>query len=153
MADLTAKDVMRTEVHTVQVDTPLEEIARMLAAHHICGVPVVDDQRRVIGIVSESDLVDERKRETRISRVALFGVFPVADGILVDAARRGMALPARELMTQEVVTATEETTMHELSQLMATRRVNRIPIVRDDRLVGIVSRADLVQALARGDGS
>jgi CBS domain-containing protein len=150
MADLKAIDVMTTDVHAVRPDTPLEEIARLLEAHHISGVPVIDDERRVLGVVSEADLIDEHKREARIPRVALYGVLPVPDDVLVEAARHGMALPARDLMTRKVATATEGTTVHELADLMARHKVNRIPIVRDGRLVGIVCRADLVRALAQG---
>jgi CBS domain-containing protein len=150
MSNLKARDVMTTEVQTVGVDTPLEEIARLLAARHISGVPVVDNAGSVVGIVSESDLVDEHKREARIPRVALYGVFPIPDDLLIEAARHGMTLPARDLMTPKVVTATEETTVHELGDLMARHEVNRIPILRDGRLVGIVCRADLIRALAAG---
>jgi CBS domain-containing protein len=153
MADLMARDVMTTEVHTVRAETPLEEIASLLAAHHISGVPVVDDEHHVIGVVSEADLIDEHKREARIPRVALYGVLPIADEILVEAARHGMALPARELMSRKLVTATEETPVHELADLMASHKVNRIPIVREGRLVGIVCRADLVRALTRANGT
>jgi len=147
---LTAIDVMTREVQAVRADTPLEEIARLLEARQISGVPVIDDEQRVLGVVSESDLIDEHKREAHIPRVALYGVFPVADDVLIEAARHGMTLPARELMSRKVVTATEDTPVHELADLMTRHKVNRIPIVRDGRLVGIVCRADLVRALAQG---
>jgi CBS domain-containing protein len=150
MAQLTAKEIMTADVYTVQEDTPLEEIARLLERHHISGVPVVDATRRVVGMVTETDLIDEHKREARIPRVALYGVFPVPDDVLIEASRHGMTLPAKALMTRNVVTATEETPVHELADLMATHRVNRIPIVRDGELVGIVCRADLVRSLAQG---
>lgn len=150
MAGATAKDVMTTAVYTVGPETSLEEIARLLAEHDISGVPVVDEAGLLIGIVSESDLIDEHRREAKIPRVALFGVFPIADEILIEAARHGMTLPARDPMGRKVVTATEETTVHELADLMATHEVSRIPILRDGRLVGIVCRADLVRALAEG---
>jgi CBS domain-containing protein len=145
---LTAKEIMTGPVITVREDTRLEEIARLLSCHGISGVPVVDDEDRVIGIVSESDLIDEHRREVRIPRVALFGLFPIPDDMIVEAARRGMTLPASALMSRRVITATEHATVHELADLMTTHRINRIPIESSGRLVGIVCRADIVRALA-----
>jgi CBS domain-containing protein len=78
--------------------------------------------------------------------------FPVPDDVLIEASRHGMTLLAKALMSRNVVTATEETPVHELADLMATHRVNRIPVLRDGELVGIVCRADLVRALTQGKG-
>jgi CBS domain-containing protein len=150
MANLTARDVMQTEVHTVREDTSLEEIARLLAERRISGAPVVDEQGRVVGIVSEADLIDEHKREAHIPRVALFGFFPVPQDLLNEAFESGKRLKARDVMSKRVVTASEETAVHELADMMVMRRINRVPIVRDGRLVGIVSRGDLVRAMAQG---
>jgi CBS domain-containing protein len=144
----TSKDVMTAEVQTIRADTPLEEIAQLLVAHHISGVPVVDDQRHIIGIVTEADLIDEHRRETLIPRTALYGFFPIPEEILVKAYDTGKKLKARDVMTKRVITATEQTSAHELADLVVTRHINRVPIVREGKLVGIVSRGDLVRALA-----
>jgi CBS domain-containing protein len=148
MEALRAKQIMTSSVITVREDTRLEEIAGILACRGISGVPVVDDEDRVIGIVSQTDLIDEHRREVRIPRVALYGLFPLPDDLLVAAARGGMTLPASALMSRQVITATENTTVHELADLMVTHKINRVPIVSGDRLVGIVCRADIVRALA-----
>jgi CBS domain-containing protein len=147
---LTAKELMTTQVHTVRTDTPLMEIAQLLAEHHISGVPVVDSEGHVLGMVTEADLIDEHKREARIPRFALFGVFPLPDDVVSQAAREGKLLQAGQLMSRSVVTATEETTAHELADLMVKHRINRIPILRDGRLAGIVGRGDLLRAIAQG---
>jgi CBS domain-containing protein len=152
MSDLTARDVMATNVQTVRADTPLLEVAELLADQHISGVPVVDEEQHVVGILSESDLIDEHKREARIPRTALYGMFPLPDDVLREAARRGEMLQASDMMTRKAVTATEDTPVHALADLMVQRRVNRIPILRDGRLVGIACRSDLVRVLARGQG-
>jgi CBS domain-containing protein len=151
MAARTAKEIMTSPVFTVRADTRLEEIAGILSCHGISGVPVVDDDDRVIGLVSETDLIDEHKREARIPRVALFGIFPLPDDLLVEAARGGLTLPASALMSRPVITATEHATVHEVADLMTTHKINRIPIVSGGRLVGIVCRADIVRALAWGE--
>src|SRR2546428_5188719 len=153
MDELTVRDVMTAEVYFVWAGTPLGEVAQLLAAHHISGVPVVDEREQVIGIVSEADLIDEEKRRTQIPRTALFGFFPVPEDVMKDAYRRGMDLKARDVMTKRVYTVPEETRLPELAEMMLTRRVNRVPVVREGRLVGIVSRGDLVRALAEQEGT
>jgi CBS domain-containing protein len=150
MADLTARDVMTTVVHTVGPELSLEEIAQILAAQRISGVPVVDADGRVMGIVSEADLIDEHKRNAHIPRVALYGFFPIPDEILAKAFDGGKKLKARDVMTKRVITDTEDRPVHELADLMVRHRINRVPILRDGKLVGIVTRGDLVQAMAQG---
>jgi CBS domain-containing protein len=154
MDELTVRDVMTTEVQAVRADASLEEIAQLMATHHISGVPVVEDDGRVIGIVSEADLIDEEKRHARLPRTALFGLYPMPEDVLRAAYRGGQSLKARDVMTKKVITATEDRSVSELADMMITRRINRVPIVRDGKLVGIVSRADLVRAFAgKGRGS
>jgi CBS domain-containing protein len=143
----TARDVMTTEVCAVRADTPLEEIAQLLATHHISGVPVVENDGRVIGMLSEADLIDEEKRAARIPRTALYGFFPVPEDVLKEVYHGGKHLTAGDMMTKKVATATEDTPVSKLADLMITRRINRVPILRDGKLVGIVSRADLLRAL------
>jgi CBS domain-containing protein len=152
MDSLMARDVMSSEVRAVCEDTPLEEIAALLATHHISGVPVVDEEQRVIGIVSEADLIDEHKRERHIPRVALYGLFPIPEDLLAAAYAGGKGLTARDMMTRKVTTASEKTSCAELADLMVRRHINRVPIVRDGKLVGIVCRDDLVRALALDGG-
>lgn len=153
MAGLTAKDVMSRVVRAVCEDTPLVEIANLLAAYHISGVPVVDEAQHVVGIVSEADLIDEHKGSRRIPRVALYGLFPIQEDWLADAYGGGKGLAARDLMTRKVTTASEQTSLHELADLMVTRRINRVPILRDGQVVGIVCRGDIVRAMTGGPGS
>jgi CBS domain-containing protein len=149
---LTARQIMTTPVHTVCADTSVEEAVQLLASQRISGVPVLDGEGAILGMLTEADLIDEHKREAHLPRTLLYGVFPLPDDVLLEAARRGKMLKAGDLMTKPVVTATEETTIHELADLMVQHWINRIPIVRDGRLVGIASRSDLVRALAQGNG-
>jgi CBS domain-containing protein len=149
MMKLTARDVMTTEVQSVKADVTLEEIAQLLATHHISGAPVVEEDGRVVGMVSEADLINEDKRAARIPRISLFGFYTVPEDLLRDATRSGKILTARDVMTVNLVTADEDTPVSELAEAMTARMVNRLPILRDGKLVGVVSRSDLVRALAR----
>ncbi|MDQ7820341.1 MAG: CBS domain-containing protein [Armatimonadota bacterium] len=136
---LRAKDVMTSPVITVRPDTPIKDVAALMAAHHISGVPVVTDQGELVGIITEADLLlAEARGFRRPARLAPVG----------EARPR---LRARDLMTSPVVTVDEEAPLSEVASLMVRRQINRVPVMRGGRLVGIVSRADIVRALARSD--
>jgi CBS-domain-containing membrane protein len=111
-----ASDVMVLPVITVKPYSSVKEAARTLLTHHISGVPVVDDQGKLIGIISEYVKAHARK---------------VAD-----------------VMTRQVVTATPDTPLYEVANLLERHSIKRVPILRDGQLVGIVSRANLIQAVA-----
>jgi CBS domain-containing protein len=152
MDRLTAKEVMTAPACAVRAETPLEEVAKLLAERHISGVPVVDEPGHVIGIVTEADLIDEHKREWLIPRTALYGLFPIPEDVLMKSYEGGRGLTARDVMTKKVTTASEDTSFHELADMMVMRHINRVPIVREGKLVGIVCRGDLVRALAEKKG-
>lgn len=120
MIALLARDVMTTEVVTVPPSMTMQELARLLAERHISGVPVVDHMGRVLGIVSEADILSRRQGEETV----------------------------RAIMTTDVVAVAEEESVHEIALLLWMKRINRVPVLRQGELVGIVSRTDLVKALA-----
>lgn len=107
----------------------------------------MDRDRKVVGIVSESDLIDEEKRRVHLPRTALFGVFLVPEKVLQEAYEEGDRLAARDLMTRNVVTLPEETPAREVVVEMLARKVNRIPITCQGKLVGIITRGDALRAI------
>jgi CBS-domain-containing membrane protein len=136
--------VMTTDVVSVEPGTVYKEVAELLHEHRVSAVPVVDAERRVIGVVSEADLV--LKEERPASRLPGPLVRPHGD------AARAEARNAAALMTSPAVTVGPEATLTEAARLMHRRRVKRLPVVdADGRLVGIVSRADLLQVYLRSD--
>lgn len=149
MNRLKAKDVMSRPVITVRPETPIAEIARALTEHHISGVPVVDDQGRLVGIVTEADLLLKEAGPGGFPKLAFF--LPARSKEVQEQLRRYEGKVARDVMTREVITATEETPLRELAALLARNRINRIPIVRNDQVVGIVSRNDVLKAFNRSD--
>ncbi len=143
---MNAAEIMTKEVLTVGPDTSVGEIASLLLDNAITGVPVVDDAGRVLGIVSESDLIGEASSNTR--RAWWLRLFAERAETLEEiAAARDMK--ARDVMTRPAVTVGEHTPLAILAALMRRRRINRVPVLRDGRLVGIVSRADLLYAITR----
>jgi CBS domain-containing protein len=144
-----AREVMSTPVVTVYRDAPLKEIAETMAKHHISGVPVVERDDRLCGIISESDFLTKLEYGTP-EEGTRFGLFDRLASTL-GATPKLHARTAEELMTDQVVTAGPEVTLRELVHLMTTRAVNRVPIVEGGRVVGIVTRADILKTLARPD--
>ena len=140
-------DLMTREVRTVAPDAPLKEVAEILVEHGISGLPVCDASGRVVGVVSEADiLLKERGTETGGRPLAAFR--PRSDA-RVDA--KVSAHTAGEAMTSPAITISPFRSAHEAARLMIEHGVNRLPVLRDDELVGIVTRADLVRAFQRRD--
>lgn len=143
---LEAKDVMTSPVITVDPQTPVKEVAQLLLTHHISGVPVVSEGK-LVGIVTEADLLYKERPETEEG--GLLRLF--RRGQVAEVERKAEGLVARDVMTSPVVTVTESTPLREVAALMARRQINRVPVVRGDHVVGIVSRADVLRALVRAD--
>ncbi|EIM26786.1 CBS domain-containing protein [Microvirga lotononidis] len=145
---LTVADVMTRDVVSVSTASPVSEIAGVLAGKRISAVPVVGADGHVVGIVSESDLI--RRAEIGTQRRRSWWRRILAD-IEAEAAEyvRTHGRKARHVMTSRVVTATEDMTLADVTDVMEKRRLKRLPVARGKHLVGIVSRSDLVKAVAR----
>jgi len=146
---LNASDIMSTEVITVTEETSLQELARIMYERHINGVPVVDDQGRLKGIICESDLI-RRDRKLHIPTVvAIFdAVFYLESSrTLEKEIARINASKVKDLYTKEVVTVNEKTPIDEIATLMTQKKVYTIPVMDGQRIVGIIGKADLIRTL------
>ncbi len=142
---------MTHDVITVRIDTPLAEIARVMATRGVSGVPVLDDRDCLVGMVSENDLLLKHGHAKSPPRLALFGLWVVPDEAVETAYKNARpAAVAEDVMTRDVVTFAEDDDIDSIAQAMVRKGVNRVPIVRDCRIVGIVSRADILKAIAAG---
>jgi CBS domain-containing protein len=151
MKHVIAREIMTSPVITVGPDTPFRDIVAAMLKKGISGVPVVDGYGRLLGIVTEADLLHkEEEPQPRPALIPWHGSSLRRERV-VDRHRKATGMTAGELMTENVVTATEETPVHVLAHLMLSRDINRIPIVRDGNLVGIVTRADILKVFARSD--
>jgi len=147
-----AMDVMTTHVITVGPDTSVQEVAKILSERSISGVPVVDAENRLIGIVSEGDLLHrvETGTERRVQRRRRSWWLDTI-GSEEELARdyvKSHGRTAGDVMTREVVSVSDTTELADIANLLEMKRIKRVPVVRDGKLVGIVSRANLVRALA-----
>lgn len=117
---LTARDIMTTSVLTVSPDTSVDDLARLLAEKNISGAPVVDQLGRVVGIVTDADLLGARPAQHTVESI----------------------------MTREVVAISADEALQEIAFLLSARRINRVPVLDQGKLVGIISRADVVRGIA-----
>jgi CBS domain-containing protein len=147
---LTVRQVMRTDVLTVTPSTPLKDVAQLLVDRRISGVPVVDGENHVLGVVSEADFLVKEQGAEQVPHRPLSRLIGES-----DATRRAMAklaaVTAGEAMTAPAVTVEPWITVAKAAATMTSRGMNRLPVVDDGRLVGIVTRADLVRAYVRSD--
>ncbi|MFB7462320.1 CBS domain-containing protein [Streptomyces sp. NPDC056224] len=141
MKHIKVGDLMTDEVVSVVTSTSFKDVAKLLAQHDISGLPVLDDEDRVLGVVSESDLIG---RETADR--------PLARGVPDGRGTFPADFSAGEVMTAPAVTVPAEETVAGAARLMARRGVERLPVVDDEeRLVGIVTRRDLLRLFLRPD--
>ena len=145
------RGVMTADVVVVHPDASVNLVARLMASSGISGVPVVEDGKKVVGIISELDLI---VRNTRLEPPAFFalldGRIPLeTPGHYRRRLQHMLGTLARDVMTAKVVTIGPDKELESLAELMVKRRVNPVPVVEDGRLVGIISRSDIVRMMAR----
>lgn len=149
-----ARDLMTTDVVTVSPDIPVREIARLLVKHGISAVPVVDASGMPIGMVSEGDLIGRDDVDRQARRDWWLTLLAEGEELHPDFLNtlRNPEHTAREVMAAPVVRVTEDTDAGEIARLLQTYRIKRVPVVREGRIVGIISRGDLLRAMADEPG-
>lgn len=141
-----AKDIMTTGVITVTPETTIDAIAGLLLDRRISAVPVVDPDGTLVGIVSEGDLIRRVETGTEPRPSWWLELLRTTEDRALDYVR-SHGRHAAEIMSTSLITVTEETELREIARLLEDNRIKRVPVVRDGRLVGIVSRADLLRGL------
>jgi predicted transcriptional regulator len=118
-----ARDIMTRTVYTIFPEASVQEVAQLLSRKSISGVPVIDNDGKMIGIVTEADIIGKVNRED---------------------------LRVADIMSPEIIVVDEETPVGEIAMLLTERKIKRVPVMQHGKLVGIVCRADIVQAVAQG---
>lgn len=116
-----AKDIMTRDIITVPPTMTIRNLATTLIKNQISGAPVAGKNGKILGVVSEADIVAKRGKDVK------------------------------SIMSKKIISVAEDTSVEEVARLMTTERINRVPVMRDSRVVGIISRADVVSAIARGE--
>jgi CBS domain-containing protein len=141
------KDVMTSPVISVEPDSPVLQAVRIMLQRHISGLPVLDGAGRLVGIVTEGDFLRRAETGTQRRRPRWLE-YLIGPGRLADEYTRSHGRKVFEIMTADPLTVTEDTSLDEVVRTMEKRRIKRLPVVRGNEVVGIVSRANLVHALA-----
>lgn len=149
-----AIEVMTPNVITVEPDLSVRELAALLSQRGISGVPVVDTSGQMVGIVSEGDLLHRTELGTEKSdkRRSSWWLEHYASELAQDYIK-SHGRTVNEIMTRDVVTVDEETSLADVATLLETRRIKRVPVMRGSEIVGIISRSNLVRALGAAVGS
>ena len=140
-----AMDVMTTDVVTVDPTTSVQALAMLLSERCISGVPVVDSKDRLVGIVSEGDLMHrvETGTERLTGRRRSWWLDTIAsEQELARDYVKSHGRTAKDVMTRDVISVTDTTELADVAMLLETKRIKRVPVLRDGKLVGIVSRAN-----------
>ena len=146
-------DVMSSPARTVDQDTPVEQVARIMAEHHLSGLPVLDNSGRLIGMIGEEDLI------VRNANLHLPTFLTVLDGLIPvrgqheydDEVRHMLATRAAEVMAEQLYTIDAEADVADAATIMIDKHVQALPVVHDRILTGIISRGDIVRLMASQD--
>jgi CBS domain-containing protein len=147
---LKAKDFMTQTVFTITPEATVQELARLFSKHKISGIPVVNAENKLIGIVTENDLISRNKRLHIPTVMRLFDAFIVLDsGKVEEEIKKMAATTVGEICTKNVVTITEDTSLQEVATIMSEKNIHLLPVVKDAIVIGIVGKRDVVNAMTR----
>lgn len=148
---LTAADVMTRDVITVKKETTIRELAELFARHRISSAPVVDDTGAMIGIVTETDLVEQDKSLHIPTVISIFDwvIYLESDKKFEKELKKMTGQTVGDIYTEKVIHVAPNTPVSDVADLISSRRINSVPVVEDDRVVGIVARIDLIRTMIR----
>lgn len=148
------KDVMTKDVQTVRPDEKVDKVARLLVDNRISGVPVVDENHHVVGIITEKDLMIKATELKVPFYLTLFDSIIFLENPIRfnNDLKKYTATYVKEAMTEKVVTVPEDFPISEVVPLMQKKQINRVPVVRHGKLVGIITRNDILKAIVERDG-
>lgn len=146
---LTASDIMTTQIHTVHQDTEIAALAKMFVEHKVNAMPVVDDNGSLVGMVTQTDLVEQDKPLHIPTVISLFDwvIYLESPKKFSEEVRKVTARKVGEICTTDVVTCTSETPVSTVASLMVDNKVHLIPVVTDGQMVGVVARLDVIRSM------
>ncbi|HCF48835.1 MAG TPA: hypothetical protein DER60_01045 [Syntrophomonas sp.] len=149
-----ARDIMTREVYAARPDDKVDRITHLMLENKISGIPVVDENDHVVGIITEKDLMI-RAKELRVPYyVTLFDSIIFLENPIRfnNEVKKYTATKIKDAMTSKVVTVEEDTPVSEVVKLMQEKKINRVPVVRNHKLVGIITRNDILKVLVSKHG-
>jgi len=146
---LTARDIMTREIITITDDSTVKELARLLAIHQISGVPVIDDKGKLVGVVTESDLIFQTKK------LHIPTVITILDSVFYlenpdkmgEEMKKMVGAKVKDILTSSPLTVNEDTPLDEIATMMAEKNVHTLPVVNKETLVGVIGKKDIIRTL------
>lgn len=149
---LTAQDIMTRELITVRENDPIRDLAALLLTSNISGAPVVDDAGRLIGVVTESDLIFQNKKIHLPTAFALLDAFVFLErpGKTEQELKKMAGTRVGDICSRNPVTVSLETELEELATLMTEKNIHTLPVMAEGVLVGVIGKSDIIRTIAQG---
>ncbi|MBU0665306.1 MAG: CBS domain-containing protein [Proteobacteria bacterium] len=146
---LTARDIMTRDIITVTEESTIKELARILTSNQISGVPVINDSGKLVGVVTESDLIFQTKK------VHIPTVITILDSVFYlenpdkmgDEMKKMAGTKVKDILTSSPITVTEETPLDEIATIMSEKSLHTLPVVNKETLVGVIGKKDIIRTL------
>jgi len=152
MPELLAKDIMTENVITIKHDASIKELSELLLEKKISGVPVIDEEGKLIGIASEGDVIvqDTELHSPRYFKILDAIIYLESLNKFKERLMKHLAVKVSEIMTKKVITASAQTRVDEIAEIMVNEKINRVPVVSEDgRPIGIITRADILKSIVK----
>ncbi len=148
-----AKDIMSREVKIAHLDMPVQELASLLWENKISGVPVVDDEGKVVGVVTENDLVDQNKKLHIPTMVSFLDsvIFLESAKTFEKEIKKMTGSRVRDICSEQLFTVDEDAGLEDIASLISEKGVHTLPVLRGDTLVGVIGKADLIRVMSQGE--
>lgn len=146
---LTAKDIMTTNVITVRMNTPVKELAEILWKNKISGAPVLDEEGTLVSVVTESDLIDQRKKLHIPTMISILDsvIFLESSKKTEKEIKKMAGNTVQDICARELISVSEDTGLEEIATIMSEKRLHTLPVVRDSRLVGVIGKSDIIRSM------
>jgi len=150
-----AREIMNKEVITIQEDSSIEEVARILTENNISGAPVINKNGKIVGMVTEGDLLHKETNPRVPAFLSILGSFIYVSGVerYREDFKKLAATITSEIMTTELITVSGDVEIDDVADLMIEHNIKRVPVVEKDTIIGIISRADIIKTLAKKSAS
>jgi CBS domain-containing protein len=146
---LKAKDIMTKDVITVKPNVTIEELARIFIKHQISGIPVVDDNGNLKGIVTDNDLISQNRKLHIPTILRMFDAFiPLGTSKLENEIKKMAASTVQEIYKKDVITVNEDASFENIATIMSEKNIHHLPVIRDRKLIGIIGKKDLIKNIA-----
>lgn len=145
-----AKDIMKKEVVSVREDQTLKDVVELMIKHDVSGLPVVNTSGKVVGIISERDILRHGRKIFMTESISLLGIMLYEQNphSYEEELSKALKLTVREVMVRDVIVVHEDEPVGEIAYIMMEEGVNRVPVLKDGKLVGIIGREDIIRAIA-----